>query len=52
MLECERLFGAARGLEIQQLVEGAFNETCPCKQGFRCPLLPKIEDAGVRLELV
>lgn len=38
MYECERLFGADRGTQVQELVELATGELCPCKQGRACPL--------------
>jgi hypothetical protein len=39
MLECERLFGELRGREVQDLVEAATGELCPCKRDMVCPLL-------------
>lgn len=51
MLQCERLFGAARGLEVQAFVEEATGEQCPCKAGQSCPFGVAQEDSP-RLRLV
>jgi len=43
---CEVLFDEERGLAVQELVEAATGEPCPCKQGRACPLLDlKIQPA-------
>jgi hypothetical protein len=39
MFTCEALFGAARGREIQDMIEGLIEAPCPCKAGRVCPLL-------------
>ena len=48
MYECEKLFGLARGIEIQNVVEEALDRPCPCKVGERCILevLPHLAEAG------
>lgn len=43
-LGCEVLFGTDRGRAVQELVEGATGQLCPCKQGLTCPLLVPEED--------
>jgi 3,4-dihydroxy-2-butanone 4-phosphate synthase len=39
MLQCEVLFGRARGAEVRELVERVTDEDCPCLRGIVCPLL-------------
>lgn len=43
-MQCERLFGATRGAEIQALVEESCGGPCPCKQGAPCPLTPGTQE--------
>nr|WP_324130776.1 hypothetical protein [Aeromicrobium sp.] len=38
-LPCREMFGQARGVEIQELVEKVTGADCPCIQGKVCPLL-------------
>jgi hypothetical protein len=40
-LACMTLFGAARGVEIIELVESSTGHPCPCRRGKPCPLLPR-----------
>ena len=48
MYECERLFGLARGIEIQNVVEDALGRPCPCKVNDECILtvLPELAQTG------
>lgn len=47
MLECERLFGAARGREIQELAEAVTGGDCPCLAGtLVCPLAALYQGAA------
>ena len=54
-LGCEVLFTTERGRAVQELIEGATGELCPCKQGKVCPLLPEMGrvsmDASVAREI-
>lgn len=40
MLACYKLFGTDRARQVQEMVESATGELCPCKQDKVCPLLP------------
>lgn len=40
---CEILFTEDRAEAVQELIEGATGEPCPCKQGKVCPLLPELK---------
>jgi hypothetical protein len=40
MLLCEAIYGRERGAQIVALIELSSGETCPCKQGRPCPLMP------------
>ena len=37
---CEIMWGAAKAVEVQELVEAATGQACPCKRRLLCPLLP------------
>jgi len=38
---CEVLFGAKRAQDMQDMIERATGDVCPCKRGRVCPLLPR-----------
>lgn len=40
MLGCELLFSAEKAKKVRALVEETIGESCPCKRGASCPLLP------------
>lgn len=40
MFECERLFGIAEGLKVQELIEARTGSPCPCKRNEPCLMLP------------
>lgn len=37
---CEILFNSEKARAMQELVEGATGDLCPCKRMMACPLLP------------
>ena len=41
---CEVLFGEGdeRATAMQELIEGATGQPCPCKQDRSCPLIPRL----------
>jgi len=36
------MWGAAKAVEVQELVEAATGQACPCKRNVVCPLLPAL----------
>lgn len=42
---CESKFGLVRGREIQQLIQDATGQNCPCVEGRPCPLGRRTKDA-------
>ena len=46
---CVTLFGRERGADVNRMIEEATGEPCPCKQGGRCPLLPRPDDPPQRI---
>jgi hypothetical protein len=46
LLGCEVAFTAAKAVRMQELIEDATGEPCPCKRGRECPILP----SGLDLE--
>lgn len=51
MYECERLFGPDRGSQLHEWIEAATEDSCPCKRGDPCPLLPPGGRVPVALNL-
>lgn len=51
LLPCEVAMGLIRGREIQELVTEATGQTCPCRLGEPCPLLPYagVEDPALKV---
>ena len=39
ILGCDVLFGPEKAARIQERVEDALGDLCPCKRGLPCPLL-------------
>jgi hypothetical protein len=37
-MECEKLFGQRRGIEIREHIERLTGGPCPCKVGLACPM--------------
>jgi len=40
MYGCEVMWGDGRAAKVQALVEESLGDSCPCKRGRVCPVLP------------